>query len=449
MIVSFLHTHRPVWGLLCLLLVVAAPVYGGVQIPDPVLEAQLREELEKPTGPIEAADLAELTKLTFQRSELHDLSGLEHCVNLTSLSFYEHNITDIACVAKMTALENLSLYRTEVSDLSPLRGLTEISQLNLQEIPTTDLSPLEGLSKLRYINVGGIKGLDLRPLSRLTSLEQLNLHSMELTDLDFAAPLTRLRILQANRNQIQSLAPLRNLHALEDIYLDDNQVSDISPLSKIESARRIYLRRNQLSDLTGFPTLQKDSTVLLMENQVTDIRPIVEASGRTGDIALEIGENPLSFETICRDVHEFEARGNRVYYEHNYQEERATHFPDSYVVCGAADRADSDLILAAVSRGISNEELEKRFGLGADGMAEEDLAASSASPSPDAIPTDPDTEAEGIVLAAGDGALAEDGGINLTLETPGLLIENHIGETVLLGIVALLLLAWRFPRTSR
>lgn len=426
MALSFSRIHRPVGGLLCLLLVMVVPVYGGVVFPDPLLEAQIREELNKPTGAIEPAELAGLTKLSFQRSELRDLTGLEHCVNLTSLRFYEHDITDISCVAKMPALESLSLYRTNVSDLSPLRGLTNLTQLNLQEIPVEDLSPLKGLSKLRSINLGGIHLLDLSPLSGLISLEQLNLHSMALTDLSFAAPLTKLRVLQANRNEIRSLAPLQNLHALEDIYLDDNQISDISPLSQVASARRIYLRRNQISDLTGFPTLRKDSTVLLMENQITTIQPIVEASGKTGDIALEIGENPLSYETICRDVHEFEARGNRVYYAHDYQEERAKRFPDSYIVCAAAEREDGDLILAAVSRGASTEELETRFGLGADVL-----------------------ENESVVAAAEPAPAHEGGGINLTLETPGLIIKNHIGETVLLGVVALLVLAWRFPRTSR
>lgn len=53
------------------------------------MEAKIREKIEKPTGTIEAADLAELTRFDLYNTDVRDITGLEHCVNVTHLFFFQ------------------------------------------------------------------------------------------------------------------------------------------------------------------------------------------------------------------------------------------------------------------------------------------------------------------------------------------------------------------------
>ena len=54
-----------------------------VVFPDKNLEAVIRENLEKPEGPITRGDLKRLGKLAADCKGIENLSGLEHAVNLS------------------------------------------------------------------------------------------------------------------------------------------------------------------------------------------------------------------------------------------------------------------------------------------------------------------------------------------------------------------------------
>ena len=56
-----------------------------VNFPDPNLEAEIREALNKPTGDIYATELSLLTGFNPSNQEISDLSGLEHCTGLLGL----------------------------------------------------------------------------------------------------------------------------------------------------------------------------------------------------------------------------------------------------------------------------------------------------------------------------------------------------------------------------
>ncbi len=94
-----------------------------VNIPDPNLEAAIREELNKPTGDITTDDMALLTSLVASDKSINDLTGLETAINL----------------------EDLNLQYNQIVDLSPLTGLTSITQLNLNNNNISGVNPLSGL----------------------------------------------------------------------------------------------------------------------------------------------------------------------------------------------------------------------------------------------------------------------------------------------------------------
>ena len=66
-----------------------------VNIPDPNLEAVLRDVLDKPTGVIRDVDLAGITSLSSRERNISDLTGLEFCIYLTWLDLSSNQLKDI------------------------------------------------------------------------------------------------------------------------------------------------------------------------------------------------------------------------------------------------------------------------------------------------------------------------------------------------------------------
>ncbi len=94
-----------------------------------LVEKQIREFLDKPTGDLTEADLEKITGLGFAGSEITDigLKEVAECKNLTRLVLKFTNITDegLKEVAKLKNLTRLDLINTRITDA----GLKEIAKL--------------------------------------------------------------------------------------------------------------------------------------------------------------------------------------------------------------------------------------------------------------------------------------------------------------------------------
>ena len=120
-----------------------------VVFPDKDLEAAVREELEKPEGPLTRGNLKRLATLRCDSTGIEDLSGLEHAANLTTLDLWGKWHTN-----------------GQISDVSPLASLTNLNELNLDDNQISDVSPLASLTNLTYLHLGG------NPLSQ----ESIDIH---------------------------------------------------------------------------------------------------------------------------------------------------------------------------------------------------------------------------------------------------------------------------------
>src|SRR5258708_29494052 len=76
-----------------------------VSIPDPGLNAAIRDTLQKPAGPLTAQDLLSLTNLSAVGRSVSSLEGLEAAHNLTTLDLYRNYLTNLTLPA---GLSNLS-----------------------------------------------------------------------------------------------------------------------------------------------------------------------------------------------------------------------------------------------------------------------------------------------------------------------------------------------------
>ncbi|MDB6038399.1 MAG: exported protein of unknown function [Verrucomicrobiales bacterium] len=80
-----------------------------VSIPDPGLNAAVRETLQKPNGSLTEEDLLTLTALDAHRRNVSSISGSEAARNLTSLSLQFNHLIDLVLPEGLINLNELAL----------------------------------------------------------------------------------------------------------------------------------------------------------------------------------------------------------------------------------------------------------------------------------------------------------------------------------------------------
>jgi len=175
---------------------IALAGYGAddaVSIPDPVLEAAVREALHKPSGTITVADMWSIEELEYnaaaQGEGVADLTGLETCCHLSVLV-----LTDGA-----------------IADLSPLLGLDNLRFVYLNGNRISDLSPLEG-HEYEALILSDNRIADLSPLQTMETLKELRLENNMITDISALADLRNLRILYLKKNFIADFTPVAAMY---------------------------------------------------------------------------------------------------------------------------------------------------------------------------------------------------------------------------------------------
>lgn len=258
-----------------------------VTLPDPNLEAAIREAIGKPTGDIYQSDLKELTTLDAGRSNISDLAGLQYCVNLQRLYLAYNRINNLQAISGLTRLISLSLPFNQITDLTPVSNLTNLNGLYLYGSQIADLRPLASLSKLERLDLGGNRVSDLGPVSNLKNLRLLHLYGNRISDLTGLSSLTDLRILLLHNNRITDIAPLSNLIKLGE-----------TPLS-------------------WRPPEHEGKTISLdlRNNKISDISPLVKNEGLSQGDGVDLRGNPLSSDSLDRYILQLQARGVEVLFD--------------------------------------------------------------------------------------------------------------------------------------
>ena len=103
-----------------------------VTFRDRNLEAAISDALGKPVGEeITSDELAELTTLRAERSDITDLSGLEYCTNLTGLYLDGNQISDISPLVENSGLGvGVMIYLRE-NKLDLNEGSEDIENINV------------------------------------------------------------------------------------------------------------------------------------------------------------------------------------------------------------------------------------------------------------------------------------------------------------------------------
>lgn len=218
-----------------------------VQFADAALEAEVREALMQPDGPILGATLAQLTDLWTYKAGIVSLQGIECAVGLVALELYGSEVVDVGPLAALVKLEELGLGLNDVVDLAPLAGLPALRVLYIGQTDVVDLAPLAGLTTLEELYVLYTDVADLTPLAGLTGLRKLHIDRLPVTDL---SPLggTALEWLSMNEVAEADLTPLAGL-PIRELYAESCGITDIGVLATFAAPHEINLRHNAIAEL--------------------------------------------------------------------------------------------------------------------------------------------------------------------------------------------------------
>lgn len=338
-----------------------------VDIPDPNLEAAMRDAIGKLEGAIYASDLEQLTSFSARGVEIADLTGLEYCTGLDRLYLEDDEIVDIAPLAGLTNLSVLSLRNNQIIDIAPLARLSSLGELYIDGNEVSDIARLAGLTSLIWLSLSRNQIGDVSPLASLTNLVWLWLHGNELGDVSPLASMKNLSVLVLEPGDVEGTSLLGSLanttvllavsfpdvnleaaireaihkpegpiytHELEALTalslsgrdltdltgleyctslkrleLHDNEISDLSSLAALTSLTRLYLHDNQISDISPLASLVNLTDLRLHNNLIVDIAPLVANSGLLAPDVLTLANNPLDTTSQYVHIPKLEERG--------------------------------------------------------------------------------------------------------------------------------------------
>lgn len=238
-----------------------------VVFADPVFEAAIREQLERPSGDVTRADMATLTTLdvTQGQIETQSLEGIQHATNLRSLFIGGTAVEDLATLADLESLEMLYAWKwgsdARIVDVSPLAPLTQLRSLSVYEQNRADhdlntiddISAVADMRELRYFSVRNNLVADLTPLTNLTQLVTLDLTDSPIRDLRPLAGLVNLEVLEVccapepDSGGITTVAALENLESLRVLWIHENFISDLTPIADLPDLEFVAMGLNCLT----------------------------------------------------------------------------------------------------------------------------------------------------------------------------------------------------------
>src|SRR5437764_9012618 len=119
-----------------------------LSVPDPGLNAAIRDVLQKPTGPLTTQDLLSLTNLSAAGRRINSLEGLDAAYNLTMLDLYHNYLTNVTLLDGLTNLTILNVGGNELTSFAFPSAFTNLRSLRLPLNLLTNFTLPAGLTNL-------------------------------------------------------------------------------------------------------------------------------------------------------------------------------------------------------------------------------------------------------------------------------------------------------------
>ncbi len=217
------------------------PSPGAISIPDTNLAAGIRDELDLASdSPITTVNILGLEKLIVERTQLQNLTGLEHATNLRRLFLSNNQIEDITTLAELTQLRILILRENKIKNVTPLAGLTKLTWLNLGDNQISDVTPLAGLTELTHLLLWNNQINEVSSLTGLTNLVELNLRENPM------------------RNR-ESLLTIQSKNPNANIYIDPVVENRAPVFTESPNATRLVMENAAVGTNIGGPISATDA----------------------------------------------------------------------------------------------------------------------------------------------------------------------------------------------
>jgi len=219
----------------------------AVAVPDPHLEAAIRQALAKPSGTLNNLDLFGLSSLSAYEANISSLWGLEWASNLTCLEVGGNSISDLNPLRGLAPLQSLSVYNNLVWDLSPLAGLTNLTYLDLRWNGLTNLDLLVQLTHQTALFLGGNSNINI--LTNWSKLTLLDLDHCWVSNLSAVSALSNLTTLDVSYNPVTNVTVVSALNRLTNLYVSGDGLSDLSWLTNL-NLKLLSCYSNNVADLS-------------------------------------------------------------------------------------------------------------------------------------------------------------------------------------------------------
>jgi formylglycine-generating enzyme required for sulfatase activity len=291
--------HRLIQTLMVLTGFMASAFAQEVSIPDPNLNAAVREALQKPAGPLTPQDMLGLTNLSAIFRNITNAQGLEAAQNLVSLDLQDNRITNVSILTNLTRLIALDLSENRFSEFTIPGGMTNLTTLRLENGRLTDLSLSTGMAKLTSLRVGFNQLTSLALPDDMTNLTELSAFQNQLTNLTLPASLANLSALNLDGNQLSRLLLPAGMTKLSFVALGGNQLTSFTVPPDMTNLTALRINDNQLTNLTLSTGLNHLSLLVLSRNP---LHSLTLPPGLTSLTFLELNDNQLTNLTLPPDV---------------------------------------------------------------------------------------------------------------------------------------------------
>ena len=288
-------------------------------LPDPNLRAKIETALNKEPGdPITVVEMATLTRLNAESTNISDLTGLKFATNLTYLNLSNNNLTTLPAgvfegLSKATVL-NLRGNPLTTIKTGAFNGLSSLTELDLSptgssrgKLTTIEAGTFYGLASLQTLNLhnNNLTTLPTSVFEGLNTVTSLNLRGNPLTTIKAGAfnGFTRLQTLNLHNNNLTTLptSVFEGLNTVTSLDLRGNLLTTIkrgafnglSSLAELDlsptGSSRGKLTTIEAGAFKGLTSLQ---TLNLFYNNLTTL-PTGVFEGLNKVTSLNLRYNPL------------------------------------------------------------------------------------------------------------------------------------------------------------
>lgn len=171
--------------------------------------------------------LRKLTIISFNDTNMSDISFLKMLPNLEHVWLYSNPISDITPIGALKKLKKVYFYDCDITDISVCRKLPQLEGIAINCNMVKDLSPLEGCKRLSYLDAHNNMISDVTPISGLTKMIYLTLEGNKLTDVSCLADMQELRHLTLGDNSgLKDYSVVFKLKALKTLDIEYLNISE-------------------------------------------------------------------------------------------------------------------------------------------------------------------------------------------------------------------------------